>query len=405
MESPKTKIAIPEDVINPKSYLKFVVLKNNPILVNPYYNASDGSTINIATLPHILKKKITHLSPKEQDIIMDIKSRWTRVNIKCNQAKAAAYGRIGSNGGVPREKRVMITPFENDIMELMGRMFTTQETIKILYDEYGIVATVDDVNQILRKHIVEIERRREEFRNKVADVRLFNKRPRLDELAWMYSKMKGRYISLNSMDAYNAMLRTLEQIRKEAEGDVLNLQGAINVNIEVEIQAQIQKEVFRTINIKEIILGRIAARMNYDTKKLVAGLHNSYYAKFISMSGNYDPKAEMQFPSTLSYDFDEIERNSSNAVEDVDAEDVTETEKSTATSIKEILLERIKKQKEDYDRRQAGIFIADSEKRAEQADKVGEEQPFDRALKGRGKDKYIPSKMKTPSKNFYKKED
>ena len=405
MESPKTKIAIPEDVINPKAYLKFAALKNNPILVNPYYNASDGSTINIATLPHILKKKITHLSPKEQDIIMDIKSRWTQVNIKCNQAKATAYGRIGPNGGVPREKRVTITAFENDIMELLGRMFTTQETIKILFDEYGIVTTVDDVNQILRKHIVEIERRREEFRNKVADVRLFNKRPRLDELAWMYSKMKGRYISLNSMDAYNAMLRTLEQIRKEAEGDVLNLQGAINVNIEVEIQAQIQKEVFRTINLKEIILGRIAARMNYDTKKLVAGLHNSYYAKFISMSGNFDPKAEMQFPSTLSYDFNEIERNSSNAVEDVDAEVITEAEKSTSTSIKEILLERIKKQKEDYERRQAGIFIADSEKRAEQAGKVGEEQPFDRVLKGRGKDKYIPSKMKTPSKNFYKKED
>ena len=58
----------------------------------------------------------------------------------------------------------------------------------------------------------------------------------------------------------------------------------LDVNIEVTIQNHIQKEILRTINLKEIILGRVAARMNYDPKKLVAGLHNSYYAKFVDIS-------------------------------------------------------------------------------------------------------------------------
>ena len=43
--------------------------------------------------------------------------------------------------------------------------------------------------------------------------------------------------------------------------------------------------------------------MNFDTKKLVAGLHNSYYAKFVDISGEYDEEAEMNYPSNQAYDF------------------------------------------------------------------------------------------------------
>ena len=48
--------------------------------------------------------------------------------------------------------------------------------------------------------------------------------------------------------------------------------------------------------------------MNYDTSKLIAGLHNSYYNRFVQISGDYDPGAEMQYPSLVNYDFGEIER-------------------------------------------------------------------------------------------------
>ena len=71
------------------------------------------------------------------------------------------------------------------------------------------------VQDVLKRFINDIEKRREEFRNRVQDVRLYSKRPRLEELSWMYTQMKMRYKALRSNDAYNSMLRTLEQIRKE----------------------------------------------------------------------------------------------------------------------------------------------------------------------------------------------
>lgn len=390
----KKRIPIPEDVVNPKEYLKWVAYCKHPILTNPIQTVSTGEEINIAMLPHRLKTFIAHLSPKEQEDILELKKKWITLNSKRSVAKAMAYGRMGCNGGKkstngkPVLKR---SPFEEDIMELLGRMFTIPEVVKILGEDNGIAIDEDDVKKVLKQNIVEIERKREEYRNKITDVRLYNKRPRLDELGWMYSKMKARYIALNSIDAYNCMLRTLEQIRKEAEGDILNINGALDVNIEVTIQNHIQKEILRTINLKEVILGRVAARMNFDLGKLIAGLHNSYYAKFVDISGEYDENAEMVYPSSMAYDFTAIERQSGREVQDIKAEDVTEQEKTSAERTKEMFLKKIRKQKEDLEKRNSA-FDAEAEIAKEGASEDIFE-PIERG-KGSGKDKIPPSKLK-----------
>lgn len=392
----KKRIPIPEDVVNPKEYLKWYGYSKHPILTNPYQTVSTGEEINIAMLPHRLKTAIAHLSPKEQEDILELKKKWIALNSKRNVAKAMAYGRMGCYGGKKIEKKedraiLKRSPFEEDIMELLGRMFTVPEVVKILGEDNGIAIDEDDVKKVLKQNIVEIERKREEYRNKITDVRLYNKRPRLDELGWMYSKMKARYIALNSIDAYNCMLRTLEQIRKEAEGDILNINGALDINVEVTIQNHIQKEILKTINLKEIILGRVAARMNFSLPKLIAGLHNSYYAKFVDISGEYDPNAEMMYPSAMAYDFTAIERQSGREVQDIKAEDVTEQEKTSAQRTKEMFLNKIRKQKEDLEKRNAA-FDAEAEIAKEE---VSEDiyEPIKRG-KGSGKDAMLPSKMK-----------
>lgn len=392
MESNKT-IVIPEDVVNPKEYRKMIALERHPILRNVTYISSEGDEINIAMLPHMLKKRIEHLSPKEQEEVLELKRKYNQMRAKVSTSKSLAFGRAGCYGGKKKEELAVykLSPFEEDIIELLGRMFTVAEVVRIMGEDNGVIVNEEDVKGILKKHIVEIERKREEFRNRVTDVRLYNKRPRLEELAWMYSKMKARYVALNGIDAYNSMLRTLEQIRKEAEGDILNINGVVDVNIEVTIQNHIQKEILKTINLKEIILGRVAARMNYDPKKLVAGLHNSYYAKFVDISGDYDPDAEMSYPSNSAYDFTMIERTAGREVMDVKAEDVTEEEASSASNVKDLFLSKIRKQKQEMEARQAG-WDAEAERKRPVAE---EEEEFDRSKKkGRAKDYIPPSKTK-----------
>lgn len=359
------KIEIPNDVVDQKAYIKYSVLMNNPVLANRIIDLSDGGEVNIGLLPHVFKKKIEHLPPKEQEILLERKQDYMRLLQKKNIALAQAYGNAGRYGGkrnkdgeLSYQKKAELA-LEQDIITLLGRMFSIQEVVKILIEDNGIAVTTEKVKQIMAKNLVAIERAREEFRNKVTDVRLYNKRPRLEELAWMYSKMKMRYIAMNSTDAYNAMLRTLEQIRKEAEGDIININGAIDVNLSVELQAHIQKEIIKTINIKEIILGRIAARMNYDCKKLIAGLHNSYYNQFVQISGDYDPNAEMQYPSLINYDFAEIERKNADRddVVEIQAEPVKEEEHEKASSIRDLFLKKIRQQKEQYESRTSTAVV------------------------------------------------
>lgn len=362
----KEKIKIPTDVVDKKEYLKYYAFSQSPILKNTILETSDGGEINIAMFPHYIRDKIKHLPPKEQEYIMERKSQYAKMIQKRNVAHGKAYGRTGrKRKDAPQEniQEKIDQAVEQDIVTLLGRMFSIAEVVKILVEDNGIIVSANKVKEVMAKNLVAIERAREEFRNKVTDVRLYNKRPRLEELAWMYSKMKMRYIALNSTEAYNAMLRTLEQIRKEAEGDIININGAIDVNLNVELQAHIQKEIIKTINIKEIILGRIAARMNYDCKKLVAGLHNSYYAQFVQISGDFNPDAEMQYPSLVNYDFGDIERRNAERddITEVEAEEVTPEEHDKASSIKELFLRKIREQKKTYEARTSTAVVEEND--------------------------------------------
>lgn len=388
-----SKIEIPADVINRSAYLKYIAYSQHPVLKNRTIVTSEGEEFDIAILPHYLRDRIKHLSPKEQETIMAQKREYNSMLMKKNTYKAQAYGKIGRPKGSTNTKTDEQKRYDllvADVVELFGRMFTINEVIRILGEDNGIQVEEATVKKILRDNIVEIERKREEFRNKVADVRLYNKRPRLEELAWMYSKMKMRYVALNSTEAYNAMLRTLEQLRKEAEGDILNVHGAIDMNLNVEINAHIQKEILKTINLKEIIIGRIAARMNYDPKKLIAGLHNSFYNKFVPISGDYDPNAEIEYPSLINYDFAEIERRNAERddIVDVQAEPLEEPQEQKAKSVRELFLAKIRKQKEEMEQRSSAY--------TEDMTSIPVREDFEKVKRGKGraKDSTPPSKTK-----------
>lgn len=358
-----TKIAIPEDVVDRKSYLKYYALSHNPILTDRLQITSEGKEINIGWFPSKLQEEIRHLPPKEQEVIMARKKRYMQLGQQRNLAKAMAYGHkgLGHNKGNKTFADRADEALEEDVVTLLGRMFSINEVIRIIVEDNGIAITKARVQDIMKRNLVTIERKREEFRNKVTDVRLYNKRPRLEELAWMYSKMKMRYVAMNSVEAYNAMLRTLEQIRKEAEGDILNINGKVDVNLNVELQAHIQKEILKTINIKEIILGRVAARMNYDTAKLVAGLHNSYYARFVQISGDYDPNAKIEYPSLINYDFNEIEKRNAEVddIVEMKPEAVMAETHEKAQDIKSLFLAKIRRQKEEYEQRTSTSVVGE----------------------------------------------
>lgn len=365
-----TKIDIPEGVVDVDQYKKYLAFSRHPILQNKEYLTSDGRKLSISMQVKNFLAKIDNLPPKEREALTQAKELYMSIAGKRNMAKARAFGRYGrpseykprKDGGLPMKIRTKkLSAVEEDIVELLGRMFTVPEVVKIMREEAKEDIDEDDVKLILKRYITEIERKREEFKNKLTDVRLYNKRPRLEELAWMYSKARERWMALGTNDYYMSMLRTLEQIRKESEGDVININGALDVNIEMTIQAQLQKEALKTINLKEVIIGRVCARMGFDPAKMIASLHNSYYARFVTISGDFDPDARMVHPSTMVYDFAKIEQSTDiEAKQDISAEPITEEEKSDASLIKDMFLAKLKKAKQEDEHRQNAMDVMGS---------------------------------------------
>lgn len=391
------KSKVPEGIVNFEAYQKFLEISENPIIKDRNVMLSTGEVISVGALPHRFRQLISHLPPQEQERLLEHKEEYARLLGAKGMYKSLAYGTRETGRKSLKEQVKSLTPFEADIVELLGRLYTVPEVIKIMAEENDIPVDEDEIREVLRKNITIIEKKRDEFRAKVTDVRLYNKRSRLEELSWMYSKMKSRYIALQTSDAYNNMLRTLEQIRKEAEGDVLNINASLDVNIEATIQEQIYKETLKTINIKEIILGRVAARMNYDTKLLVQGLHNSYYAKHISISGAFDPDATLEYPSAQPYDFDKIESLAEREAVDITPEELTEEEANQAKLIKEAFLAKIKKVREEEETRRSGADLLGEMKKSRDVEK---EDRYRRAGGWRTyKDKKLPSKSTSKYKD------
>lgn len=348
---------IPPEITDPVAWKKYLVMKESATLKRIHVLASDGTEINLMWFPRTLCENIKHLSTSEREEILEMYAARRKVQLTANRLLAVARGSFELARKRRREERGEFDSLNcsdvtlvEDIKELLGKMFTPKEVVRILAESREIQVELEYVQDVLKRFINDIEKRREEFRNRVQDVRLYSKRPRLEELSWMYTQMKTRYKTLRSNDAYNSMLRTLEQIRKEAEGDQIFINGAIDVNVETEIRLHIQQTIYKSVNLKEIILGRVAARMNWDLAKLVAGLHNSYYAKFMPTNDEYDPQAEMEYPSSMNYDFNRIQHNHAvsgiDEVEDVKAQPLTDEERSSSEAIKQLFLQRIAKQRE-----------------------------------------------------------
>lgn len=348
---------IPPEITDPVAWKKYLVMKESSTLKRIHVLASDGTEINLMWFPRTLRENIKHLSTSEREEILEMYAARRKVQLTANRLLAVARGSFEIARKRRREERGEFDALNcsdvtlvEDIKELLGKMFTPKEVVRILAESREIQVELEYVQDVLKRFINDIEKRREEFRNRVQDVRLYSKRPRLEELSWMYTQMKLRYKTLRSNDAYNSMLRTLEQIRKEAEGDQIFINGAIDVNVETEIRLHIQQTIYKSVNLKEIILGRVAARMNWDLAKLVAGLHNSYYARFMPTNDEYDPQAEMEYPSSMNYDFNRIQHNHAvsgvDEVEDVKAEPLTEQERTSSEAIKQLFLQRIAKQRE-----------------------------------------------------------
>lgn len=277
------------------------------------FYASDGTEVNLGWFPSMLVKRVEHLSEEEREEIRSKKKQYMKLMALSGTMKSKAYGygfkqknRLSEDG---LHKDILSTK-KHEIIELFGRMFSPQEVQRVCVEQYRIPCSLSSVKHFRVKFAEQISEKISNFKKEIGDMRLSNKRGRLEELIWLYATMKREYEDDKTTFKHKALVGNLEQIRKEVEGDSLRVEGDFMIKLEANLNQHLQIEIFKQININQIIVGRVASRLGASPEMVIASLMDSYYKGITGIVDTAD-EAEydtIEFPSVIPYDFGKIQK-------------------------------------------------------------------------------------------------
>lgn len=369
-------IEIPSDVVDKEAYLESLRLASHKIIRNPIYITSEGVELSLAQMVHILRKKIEHLPQKEIDKIEKLKAVYFKINNNLTIQKRKAFGRKQGAGVGKTENGTIFENRKEELLEYFGRMFTVEEVIKIVNDSWGLPVGKSTLYAFKVKYAEEIKKRIDVHQVSFHNIRLGVKKSRMEELSEIYRRQKEIWEEGEKRDDLRIVLNILEQFRKEAEGDRLTIEGKVDVKYEQNIQVHLMKEVFATTNLKEIILGRVAAKMGINPIKLITSLQNSYYKQHSNVLGDFDENesnGDLPYPSQLNYDFERIGKNFLLRDKQIEEAVVLDEQMNTkdlekALSLKDKIAAKLKAKNAEMKNMQNKLDIMDDVKRSQKED-------------------------------------
>lgn len=355
-----------EGVKDMDSYRKWRKLRKLPILnEHRKIKCTDGSTIDLAWFPAYLESRIKHLPPMEIQSIMKSKEIYQKMHLTANKFKLKAYGyqfqqKIRERKLNKSREIGFIKSKSADLIELFGRMFTIEEVHQVVVEEWKFPASYNDIVEFKKNNLAVIVEKQEIHKREYSDLRLVQKRSRLEELTHLYNKLRDKIKTTTNREDIKVMKDILTEVRKEVEGEKLVLSGGLDLNIEANINVHLQREVFKEFSLTQIIVGRVASRMNIASSRIIEGLQNSYYARFNRFLGN-EPEdvdfEEMEYPSQAGYDFEKIAVKHREEVvltkqkkQELRVEETKATLRVEQSNLKESLLAKIREKTGDVKR-------------------------------------------------------
>ncbi len=336
-------IMIPDYVRNEEAWIKYVEL-HDELLSSPdfYYQTSDKElVINTLTPTQHIAKKISHLPLAERNRIYAIAKRMRSLCGLVSSTKSKAIGNkytLEETGAVgPRSMHKGF--FESrgpEILEYFGRYFSTVEVHRIITQEWGYSVSYDVLKRWRLGHTERISELQDEFKSKYSDVRLGYKRSRLDELTYLYNTRLDLYRENKNREDSKELRAILNQVKQEVEGDVLTINGRIDVSHSLRTEEFVRHELMSHMNIKMLVIARVAERIGRNPLLLQYQLINSYYAKLTGFK-KADVSIEdddIVYPSSLIYDFDSLrQRNQELNAEYAEFEEMINSDNSGVKSV------------------------------------------------------------------------
>lgn len=298
-------IEIPDNVINIEAYKDY--LRQRDYIYSHkdrFYTTSIGVKQDMFATCYVIQRKFKKDLPEEEILkMMDI-NKWIRSELgKVTTFKRKAFG----YGNDCAEDSMKVGSKKAEIIEMFGKFFSVKEVHKVLIEDFGIECELSSVELFRRKHWSVIKEKQEEYKKGYEGIRLGYKRSRLEEYSLATINLNQRLENNWNREDYKLWLQTLEAIRKEVEGDRLTIDGELNIKIEETLNYHIYQETLQQLNINQLVVSKIAGRLNMSPLNLMFKLEHSFYHKLngFNYRNENDP---IEYPSHIIYNFDEIKQ-------------------------------------------------------------------------------------------------
>jgi len=376
------------NAINKEQYKEWIKFSRKKIHNEDRYYVSRNGNIKIGLGDPMFSRKVNMLSDVEKEIAIGHWEKYKKNNAKIKKAAAKAFdyhGGVGSKRNLSGKQqapietiKIGLDKYSSKIIDLFGRLFTPDEIKTIAIRDWKIPCTMKSLVWFRNEHIQEITERVEAFRKDFSDIRLTEKRGRIEEYVDMYKRAKRTYDENGSRVWGEFAAKLLAHIEKEVEGDVLRIDA--NIKIEHAVTKQVQQEILKKSNLSQIILSRVASRMQINPIQMIADMNSNIYAQFNPMINSHtdeeltDLYADLEYPSITPYDFHLVEKNQAtiseerkNNIEEANSKRNKAREAEKLHGTRAQLLSALNKMEKDNNERGASIDLLVQQKQVNEA--------------------------------------
>jgi hypothetical protein len=278
-------------------------VNEHPYRLYHYWVDNVEFTVDCKGSAYLIAKHMTAkgAATEDVDIAIDIGHQLQHFYGKMSACSKRAFGGNWlALGGVLAAK-------QDELLDLFGRLYTLDEVYRIVIEDWGYNIARETIRTFYSRNIQTIEKLRDQYQSDFSDVALTKKRSRLDKLSVMFFTYYNKWSKDNRLEYSRELRAILEHIRKEVEGDNINLniQGQINVDMTIEANKTLY-DTYKRIPVNNLILGMVAAKKGIDPTKLMAQLTSSYYSAMTGYGGKYDAETQLIHPVDLTYNWNEI---------------------------------------------------------------------------------------------------
>jgi len=350
---------IKDYVINGEAFRMWVDAENSPAAKDQTYITKSGEKLNLRLPKHKLKEKIKGLELTEEeseDILAKATDVWS-VNQKISLWRKRALTttpEMKPTVPVPMIETLTKDNIKQEMIEMMGRFHSDNEIQRYLRVEAGYNVELAEVRDFRLVNMSLVESKQREYKESTAGLGLIHKRARADELSFLYEDRKIMYTRSRKKEDYELLLKTLDQIKREVEGDTtITLNANIKHDIEIHLREHISENVLKDLPIMDIILANAAVKAKVSPSFLISRLRKSYYAKYTGISPVTEEEmaADIIYPSMINYSLDTVQGNyhkkRKEQAEFVEYEELSDKEESSMDILKRKLKERLSQEIEN----------------------------------------------------------